>query len=121
MASAIGTLPVGADRLVVEDGQYIAGELLGLSVWRKPRTFETRSGESVTETPCDVRLLVGSSLVTVQYRSRDEAAAATQGASDRSRLVLRVVQRNGVKDGKAWSFLQGLPLRTADAEAESAA
>lgn len=83
-------------------GVYLVGEYLGI---RDARAWTDRNGAS--REPVDVRLLVGASVVVVQYPTRADAVQALQGAIDRDVVALRVFNRHGVKDGRAWQFYAG--------------
>jgi len=90
----------------VVDGLYLHGEFLGAKDQR-PRKWTDRDGGEHTEEAVDVRVLVGSSLVVIQYPDAASARAALAGAQQRDRVALLVYNRHGVKDGRAWQFYAG--------------
>jgi len=89
-----------------EPGTYLVGEFLGLREQRE------RTVGDQTYRNADVRLLMGSAVLSVQFDSMEEAQAAVAGAADRDVIAVRAINRFGVKDGKAWQFWAG-PRRQA--------
>ena len=89
-----------------QDGIYVVGEYLGMRL-RRERSWTGKDGSTHVEKGADIRILVGTSVVTVQYSSTEEAAAVVARTEARERIAVRVSNRYGVKDGEAWQFYAG--------------
>lgn len=84
------------------DGLYLVGEFLG---YREKDTREV-NGRSYDQTDLGIRL-DGGTIETVQYGGLAYAKEAAAGAVVGDRVAIRVENRNGVKDGRAWQFYVG--------------
>ena len=85
-----------------QHGVYVVGELLG----RVPREYQTRSGEK--RTAYEVKVLVGTSSITVNYTDEAGASSALGGAKDRATVTLRVVVL--IQNGRNGAFLKYVGL-----------
>jgi hypothetical protein len=95
-------MPAARSRVTVvavnEPGMYYVGKLLGY------RDAKPRVVGDTTFRNCDLGLVVGDKVVTVQAPSREAAEAAVDGARVDDLVAIRYETRSGQKDNRAWSF-----------------
>jgi hypothetical protein len=91
-----------APGMVGVDGLYLVGEFLGFRE-RKPRDV---NGREVTNVDVGIRL-DGGTIETAQFGSMAYATEAIGSSIVGDRVAVRIENRFGVKDGRAWQFYTG--------------